>query len=359
MSSPITVTPEPSSLTLLGSALLGLGAVCLRRRRAKACAAVALSLLGTLWVTTVRADYLYECNEQGTTIGKYTTSGGTVNASFITGLNLPTDMALDGSGHIFVVNSRSSTIGEYTTSGGTVNASLIQTPSYPWGITLAGNDLFVTYGAYGSYHVAEYTTSGSTVNTSLFATPVSPLGIASDGNGHLFVAESSLGAIGEYTTSGGTVNTALITTGLYYPVALAYDDGDLFVADQIKGVSEYTTAGVLVHSNLAPGFNQPCSIALDGRGNFFVGGPEGSLTVPIGEYTTSGRGSECLTAHRILFPVGPANRNHTRTHHARASCRRCPRPYRLRFAAANGQRELRSQLSTNKTIRQFCRFIRV
>ena len=36
LSSPITVVPEPATLTLLGSALLGLGVVCLRRRRAKA-----------------------------------------------------------------------------------------------------------------------------------------------------------------------------------------------------------------------------------------------------------------------------------------------------------------------------------
>ncbi|MGA2068388.1 MAG: PEP-CTERM sorting domain-containing protein [Thermoguttaceae bacterium] len=239
---------------------------------------------------SAQADNIYECNEQGTTVGKYTTAGATVNASFITGLSMPSDMVLDGSGHIFVVNNGTHTIGEYTTSGTTVNASLFTTPAsaWAWGITYDGNGhLFVTGGAYSNV-IGEYTTAGGTVNASLITTGLSgPLGITCDGNGHLFVANSKGGTIGEYTTSGATVNASLIA-GLQYPTAITYYGGNLYIADFSGGVDEYTAAGALVQANLAPGFSDPCSIALDGRGDFFVGGPEASYTVPIGEYTTSG-----------------------------------------------------------------------
>ena len=36
------------------------------------------------------------------------------------------------------------TIGEYTTSGATVNASLVSGLNYPYGIAVSGSNLFVT-----------------------------------------------------------------------------------------------------------------------------------------------------------------------------------------------------------------------
>ena len=59
---------------------------------------IAASVVLFLSATAARADYLYVCNANGTTIGKYTTSGGTVNASLIAGLTAPDDMVLDGKG---------------------------------------------------------------------------------------------------------------------------------------------------------------------------------------------------------------------------------------------------------------------
>ena len=63
----------------------------------------------------------------GNRIAEYTTSGATVNASLVTGLNAPSGIAVSGS-DLFVVNNGSGgpgSVGEYTTSGATVNASLV------------------------------------------------------------------------------------------------------------------------------------------------------------------------------------------------------------------------------------------
>jgi PEP-CTERM motif-containing protein len=69
------------------------------------------------------------------TVGEYTTSGATVNASLISGLNEPIGIAVDGS-DLFITNAGSGTIGEYTTSGATVNTSLISGLDGPEGIVV-------------------------------------------------------------------------------------------------------------------------------------------------------------------------------------------------------------------------------
>jgi hypothetical protein len=84
-------------------------------------------------------------------IGEYTTSGATVNSALVTGLTLPTGIAISG-GDLFVENlyvppSYSfGTVGEYTTSGATVNSALISGVEVPVGIAVSGGDLFVGHG---------------------------------------------------------------------------------------------------------------------------------------------------------------------------------------------------------------------
>ena len=112
------------------------------------------------------------------TIGEYTTSGATINASLITGLHSLYGIAISGS-NLFVVNwgggqAGAGTIGEYTTSGATVNSALITGLNFPIGIAVSGNKLFVTT----LNGVGEYTTSGVTVNPSLITGLSGPAGIA-------------------------------------------------------------------------------------------------------------------------------------------------------------------------------------
>ncbi len=82
----------------------------------------------------------------GNTIGEYTTSGATINASLIPGLSFPMAIAISGS-DLFVARSgyegNTTTIGEYTTSGATVNATLVPGSTFPSGMVGSGSDLFV------------------------------------------------------------------------------------------------------------------------------------------------------------------------------------------------------------------------
>ena len=58
------------------------------------------------------------------------TTGATINAALVTGLNDPFGFAVSG-GDIFVVNDATGVVSEYTTSGATVNASLISWTTSP------------------------------------------------------------------------------------------------------------------------------------------------------------------------------------------------------------------------------------
>jgi hypothetical protein len=90
-------------------------------------------------------------------------------------LDLASGIAVSGS-DLFVANYSGNTIGEYTTSGATVNASLVSGLNGPWGIAVSGSDLFVTSASDGT--IGEYTTSGATVNAALISGLNDPFGIA-------------------------------------------------------------------------------------------------------------------------------------------------------------------------------------
>jgi len=143
--------------------------------------------------------------------------------TFLLAIGLLTMPATARCGTIFVTNAElTGTVGKYTTSGATVNPALISGLNGPLGIAVSGGNLFVS--SFSTNRIGEYTTSGATVNLALISGLNGPLGLAVSGE-DLFVANFNGGVpgggtIGKYTTSGATVNPALIS-GLTHPDFLA------------------------------------------------------------------------------------------------------------------------------------------
>jgi uncharacterized repeat protein (TIGR03803 family) len=228
----------------------------------------------------VLAGDVFVTNKNSNTIGEYTSTGETVNAALITGLNFPTDVAVSG-GFLYVTSAGAGTIGKYTLTGGTVNAALVTGLNGPADVVESGGNLFVANAFSGT--IGEYTTSGVTVNATLITGLSTPQDLVVSGD-NLFVANLGSNTIGQYTTSGVTVNAALVT-GLNGPVGIAVSAGNLFVSNSSNNtIGEYTTSGATVNPSLITGLNDPQAIAVSG-GNLYVAN-FGNNT--IGKYTTSG-----------------------------------------------------------------------
>ena len=215
------------------------------------------------------------------TIGEYTTSGATINASLATGVpGAFYSFAGDAQGQLFV--GHYSTVAEYNTSGALVSSSFLSPSTvYPNDLACDGNgNLFVAETSQGS--VSEWTTAGAPVSGFGISGAANPAGMSFDGSGHIFVVGSF--RVSEYTTSGMMVNYLLISTSAT-PSAIACDGPNLYVAVG-STVMKYSTAGVLVSGWLISGLGYCAALACDGNGHLYVADSGKGV---IGMYnTTSG-----------------------------------------------------------------------
>src|SRR5438477_4028466 len=98
---------------------------CLHNRSVKRLTTAATQVLLAFLLSRAQAGEIFVSNFRGGTIGEYDAStGATINPALVSGLSSPSGLALAG-GNLFVASPGRGTVGKYTTSGATVNASLI------------------------------------------------------------------------------------------------------------------------------------------------------------------------------------------------------------------------------------------
>jgi hypothetical protein len=238
---------------------------------------------------------LFGDNQPRGTVGEYSTAGIVINASLISGINVPTGIGF-ADNKIFVVSLWDQIIGAYASSGLAVNESLITGLGMNPAMAISGYSIFVASYGYSATEqhqvgtISKYTTDGAFVGN--FATPDLGLqnAIAVSGN-KVFVANYYTGVISEYTTSGATINPSLIS-GVITPTSIAISGNDLFVANGPSGtISEYTTTGAMVNTSLISGLDEILRIVAFGNKLFVLdrGTHQGTHNFgTIGEYTTSG-----------------------------------------------------------------------
>jgi len=260
-----------------------------------------------------RADaQIFVTNYLTGTVGKYSLSGETINASLITGLTTPQAIAVDSSG-IYVANTvLGGSVGKYSLTGESINPNLITGLSGPIALAVSGSDLFVaSWSPNGNHVVGKYTTSGAMINGGFVSGLKSPTGIAVS-NGALFVTSGSSngngGIVGKYDAATGAAIDANMITHLLAPSQIAATDSSLFVGLQgqpdIGKIGKYLQNGVAINPSLIASQNWPGGIAILGDRLFVVG--NGSMSPGAGtvaEYSLSG---ELINTSLISGLTGPA-----------------------------------------------------
>jgi hypothetical protein len=267
---------------------------------------LSIIFLGTVLAPQTHGQ-IFVTNTGTGTIGEYDyNTGGTINASLVSGLSFPWGIAVSGA-NLYVANNTAETIGEYNAiTGAAVNPSLVSGLYGPDGIALSGANLFVANSGFGNgTTIGEYNaTTGATVKVPLVSGLSSPTGVAVSG-GYIYVANDNSGTIGKYNaTSGAPVKVPLVS-GLSHPSGVAVSGANLYVANSGTGIiGEYNaTTGAAVKASLVSGLNSPVGIALSGANLFVANAGSGT----IGEYNaTTGATVNASLVSGLSGPFGIA-----------------------------------------------------
>ena len=244
-----------------------------------------------------------------------------VNGNF----NWPSGVAVDGGGNVFVADKSNSVVKEIVAAGGYTTVKTLGSGSFfaVSGVAVDGSgNVFVADTGQNAVKEIVAADGYTTVNTLAVANGNfnTLTGVAVDGSGNVFVADANNNAVKEIVAAGGytTVNTLAAGNGNFnWPFGVAVDgSGNVFVADsRDNAVKEIVAAGGYTTVNtLGSGFNQPFGVAVDGSGNVFVA-DYGNSTVkkldyadpPSLSFATTSVGSESSDSPRSVTVLNNGN----------------------------------------------------
>ena len=213
---------------------------------------------------------------------------GGVQRTLAGGFNLPTSVAVDASGDVFVADTDNNAVKELVAVNGSIPTSptiltLGSGFSGPFGVAVdASGDVFVA--DLNNNTVKEMVAVGGSIPPSPTILTLGggfnqPFGVAVDASGNVFVADNN--AVKEMVAVNGSIPTTPTTLtlggGFSAPLGVAVDgSGNVFVADfgnnavkEMVAVKGSIPASPTILT-LGSGFSLPKGVAVDGSGDVFV-----------------------------------------------------------------------------------------
>jgi len=234
------------------------------------------------------------------------------------GLNGAHDIAIDGSGNVWVANAFASDISEFSPAG----AALSGSSGYigggldnPQSLAIDGSgNVWALDTAPGSVGLSKLNSSGSPFSASAYSGGgLSGYGqIAIDALGNVWVTDLAASSISEFSSSGSPANSSGFTGGgLNSPTGIAIDVSGHVWASNGSSISEFNSSGSPLSSSgySGGGLNHPWGVAIDGSGNVWISNTNGGVGGSISEFNSSGSpisGSGGFTGGGLSVPEGLA-----------------------------------------------------
>ncbi len=228
--------------------------------------AIAVDASGNIYVAEPSSNLIRKITPAGvvTTFAGSGATGSTNATGTAASFNIPSGLAIDGSGNIYVADAGNNKIRKITTAG-----------------------VVTTFAGSGS--------QGSTDATGIAASFNIPRGVAFDAVGNMYVAEQGNNKIRKITAAGlvttfagngsqGSTDATGIAASFYLPFGVVVDAlGNIFIADIGNNkIRKITAAGVVTTfagsgtqgstdaTGIAASFSNPYAVALDATGNVYV-----------------------------------------------------------------------------------------
>jgi sugar lactone lactonase YvrE len=207
--------------------------------------------------------------------GDGTTFAGSVSTvgvtSAFTQINLPivpSGLAVDGTGDVFIADTGNNRVLELSPSGTITPIAPAAGLNKPKGVEVDGaGDVFIADT--GKNRVLEVSPSGTVTTVNTKGWPLAePSGVAVDAAGDLFIA-SGLGIVLKISPSGTVIRIA--PSRFNWPSGVALDGtGDIFVADTgADAVWKVVPSGVVIPVYFQLSID-PTGVAVDGAGDVFI-----------------------------------------------------------------------------------------